>query len=291
MPWPVIMLMQNTAAAVFALQSRRLASKYKDAHFQVLSIIFGVLYISGLLYVAITNQVVAVDYLLDYSFRLVAGGLLFGLWAYFSYRVFAYVDAAIASLLATLNIVAVVIISSLFLHESLNILQFFGAILLFSAMLLVLTRKVSKKLRAEWNKGVMLSLAASSTYGFAIANEKWLLNRMGIGSYVVLGLSLQWLPILLLSFIIRPKMYGLLKNPNFIKDIGLAGVARGLAGILFIISMVSANNASLISVLSGFKVVLSALLAAIILKETKFLKVKITAGIIACGGIACLVWK
>ncbi len=290
MPWPVIMLLQNFAAAIFALQSRKL-QKYKQAHFQILSLIYAVLYSVSIVYILFSNQRVNLASFYNYWPRYIGGGILFGVWTFLSYRVFAYVDAAIASLLATFNIVAVVIVSSVLIHEGLNLKQLVGATLLLAAMYIVLAAKVSVKLQKDWSKGIVLSLFASITYGFAIANEKWLLNHSNVSTYAVLGLGFQWLPLLALSLMYNREKYRLIKNRHFIKQVGWAGISRAVAGLLFLISLVAANNSSLISVASGFKVILTALLAALFLNETRLLKRKLLAAFISVIGIAAIVWK
>jgi drug/metabolite transporter (DMT)-like permease len=291
MSWQVVMLLQNVFAAIFALLSRRLTLKYPKAHFQILTLIFVVLYAVGLGYVAFTGQHVITALFVPYWWRYIGGGMLFGVWTYFSYRVFSYVDAAIASLLATLNIVAVVITSSLLIHEGLTLRELLGAVVLLAAMLIVLSARVSKLVRTAWGKGIGLSLLASSVYGFAIANEKWLLSRVGIPTYVVFGFGWQLVPLLLFSLIIGRSQYHNLRKPDFLKSVGLTGLMRGAAGLLFIISLVKSNNASLVSVLSGFKVVLTAIWAAIILHERKLLGRKLVASLLAMLGIAVMLWK
>jgi drug/metabolite transporter (DMT)-like permease len=290
-PWQAVMLLQNIFAAFFALLSRRITGKYPKAHFQVLAAIFLVLYAVGLGYVLMSGKQIVTANFAPYWWRYVGGGLLFGIWTYFSYMVFTYVDAAIASLLATLNIVAVVISSSLLIHEGLSIRQVLGATILLLAMLVILSAHVSKPVRTQWAKGVGLSLLASSVYGFAIANEKWLLGRVGISTYVAFGFGLQFLPLLILSLLINRNEYLNLKKSDFLRSVSLAGLIRGLGGLLFIISLVKANNASLVSVLSGLKVVFTAILAAIILRERKMLGRKLLASLLAVLGIAVMLWK
>lgn len=55
-------------------------------------------------------------------------------------------------------------------------------------------------------------------------------------------------------------------------------------------SLVKADNASLIGMMSGLKIVLTAILAAIILKELTFIRRKIVAAIIASVGVGMMVW-
>jgi uncharacterized membrane protein len=64
----------------------------------------------------------------------------------------------------------------------------------------------------------------------------------------------------------------------------MGGVRAG-AGLLFILSLIGANNASLIGMLSGFKIILTTLLAVILLKELTFIKRKLLASCVACIGV------
>ncbi len=285
------MLLQNVCAAGYALLSRNIIQRYAKAHFQVLAIVFGCLYMVGLCYVASQWRLVYADAFAQHWWRYIGGGLLFGVWTYYSYLVFQYVDAAIASLLSLLNILAVVFVASVSIHESLSVQQLVGSLVLLGAMAVIFTARTNQRVHNKWFAAISLSLVASCTYGLAIANEKWLLNHTTVPSYIVYGFGWQFLVLLVMSLKIHRKQFRNIYQRDFRNKTLLAGVVRGGAGLLFIISLVKANNASLISVLSGFKVVLTTLAGAIFLHETKLLTRKYAASIVAMAGIAIMLWK
>jgi len=285
------MLLQNGFAAAFAILSRSIVIKYKNAHFQVLAIVFACLYGVGLLYVVSSGGSVAWETFSSYALRYVIGGILFGIWAYLSYRVFQYVDAAIASLLSLLNIVAVVVTASSLISEGLSIQELIGAAILLLAMAVILSAHTDKRTKNNWFMGILLTLLASSVYGLAITNEKWLIDRVQIPTYIVYGFGFQLLPLLLMSLLIGRSSYKYLRKADFRNKTILAGIVRGAAGLLFVISFVKTNNVSLISVLSGFKVVLATIFGVIFLHETKLLRRKYIASLLATIGVAVMLWK
>lgn len=284
------MLLQNSFAAVFAILSRNLILKYKTANFQILAIIFFYLYLFSLCYVLVAHGSVELSSFAMYAWRFMGGGILFAIWAYLSYRVFGYTDAAIASMLSLLNIIFVIAVATLSIHEGLSLRQCVGAVILLLSLGIIFSARVKRKVQNQWFVAGLLTLCASTAYGFAIANEKWLLGNVSLSSYIVFGFGFQFIPLLVMStFNISGYQY--IKQFDFVWKTSLAGIIRGSAGLLFIISLVKANNASLISVLSGFKVVIATALSVIFLKERTLLSRKLVASLAAVLGVAIMIWK
>lgn len=290
MPWQAVILLQNVFASIYALESRALAKRYQTAHFQILVTTFAIVYAVFLVYAALNSG--QINFSIEPTYYAFAAlvGLLFTIWTILTFITLRYVDAAVGTLLTVLNLLSVVIVSSYFLGERLSLLQGMGAILLLISILIIFATKQSKYIRRKTSIALILSLIASICFGLAISGEKYLLDTIGAPTYAIVGIGLQFLPLVLLAILYNRSQFKLFDKPEFRARVFLMGFVRGGAGLLFILSLVGANNASLVGVLSGFKIILTTLLAAILLKELTFIKRKLLASFIACVGVGLMLW-
>ncbi len=288
--WPVLMLLQNILAGIFALQSRQLAARYQSAHFQILSVVLVITWAIFLGYAFLNWTSVSVQSAANFAPQIILTGLAFTIWAVLTFITFRFVDTAVGSLFATLNLVAAVLFASFAIQETLSPWQLVGALLLFFSIIFMLSAHLSKQQSRDWAIGLILTVVASVFVGAAIASEKYLLNNIGMPTYSVFGIAGQTIPLIVLALIYRPKQFALFKNFNFSLSVMLMGLVRGAAGLLFVLSLVLANNASLVGALSGLKIILATILAAIFLHETQLMPRKLLAATIAFIGVGIMVW-
>lgn len=290
MPWQMIMLFQNTFASVYALESRVLAQKYKKAHFQILFATFAMVYAVFIVYALLHMPQLHFMVLPQYYGLSVLVGLMFTVSTVLTFITLRYVDAAVGTLLTLLNILAVVVLSSVLIGESLSSLQLGGGLLLMVSIYLIFSTKQTPKHHHNFVLASTLSVIASVCFGLAITGEKYLLNNIGAPTYAIVGIGLQFVPLLLLAVYYNRGEFKHFYKSDFRNRVFVMGLVRGGAGLLFILSLVGANNASLIGALSGFKVILTTLLAAILLKELTFIKKKLLASCVACIGVGMMLW-
>lgn len=288
MPWQLIMLFQNLLAASFALVSRKINKEIKGAHFQVVAVIFTVIMLSGIVYGTI-NDGWEISHLSKNLQLFAFAGLCFGLTNAATYRVLQYMDAGIATILSTLNTLAAVLIATLVLGEGLTIQEAIGALILMFGIWLVMSLRVSKKQKNNWFIGLSLSIVGSIFFGLAVTTEKQLLNNVPLATYVIFGWGFQWLATMALSIINRKKWRAVLKSPVLKTVIG-AGFIRTAAGFLFIVSLLKADNLSLISVLSGVKAIFAVILADVFLNERDHLVRKVEGATLVTLGVAIMLW-
>ena len=290
MPWPLLMLFQNMFSASFALFSRSIAKNIKQAHFQINAVIFTVILLSGSSW-ALSQGGIDIRYLTNNLPIFIFAGICFAITNIASYRVFEYTDAAIASIMSTLNTLAAVIIGTIALGEGLSTRQIIGAILLFSAIWLVLSTKVKPEKRGRWLTGLGFSLIAALFFGIATSTEKHLLNSMSTANYILFGWGFQWLASMTLRLMFRPGQWKKLYRSTQLKKVIGAGFIRAGGGFLFIFSLVSANNVSVISVLAGVKAIFVVVLGASLLKEKEYMTTKMQGALLAMTGIAVMLWR
>lgn len=290
MPWPLLMLFQNMFSASFALFSRSIAKNIKQAHFQINAVIFSVILLTGSSW-ALSQGGIRLSNLQSNLPIFIFAGICFAITNVASYRVFEYTDAAIASIMSTLNTVAAVVIGTIVLGEGLNPKQIVGAITLFSAIWLVLSTKVKPEKRGRWLVGLGFSLIAALFFGIAISTEKFLLNSMSTADYILFGWGFQWLASISLSIVFRREQWRKLFKSTQLKKVIGAGFIRAGGGFLFIFSLVSANNVSIISVLAGVKAIFVVVFGALLLKERDYLTIKMQGALLAMAGIAVMLWR
>ncbi|MGB3023411.1 MAG: EamA family transporter [Candidatus Saccharimonadales bacterium] len=290
MPWQLTMLLQNVFASVYALESRTLANKYHRAHFQILAVTFSVVYAVFLIYGLMNAD--RIDMAKGFTFLpiIIMVAAAFTIWTVLTFITFRFVDAAVGTLLTVLNLLAVVITSTIIINESLSGMQLGGAILLIISIVFIFTTKQSKRHHHNTALAIMLSVVASICFGLAITGEKHVLNNIGGPTYAIVGIGAQFLFLALPALLYRSEEFRHFRVPQFRNKVVVMGIVRAGAGLLFILSMIGANNASLVGMLSGFKIILTTLLAAILLKEVTFIKRKLLASCIACVGVGLMVW-
>ncbi len=294
MPWQLVMLFQNTLAAVFAVNARTIAMRFPRATLPFNLLIYFTIATSGLIYAVVHGwgQVswAALGHYLPF---FILGGLAFAATNIISFVVFQYVDAAIATLLSTFNIIAAVALSTVVLQEGLDWRQATGAAVLIAGMELVLTINISRYKHKRMVHAVMLSLLAAGFFAVATTTEKYLLNHVNLSTYLTFGWGFQFAGVLAMAALLgrRAKAdWSLLASKRFYQFALPASVIRMSAGMLFVFSLKLANNLSVISVLSGLKVIFAALLAACLLRERDYLPRKLEAAGLATLGIALLYW-
>lgn len=295
MSWPLLMLLQNIGAAIFALYSRRIAHRFHHATLPLNIINYGIIALSGLLYGLLhgLSKISMTSFGHFAGFFLFAGAC-FAITNILSFVVFEYVDAAIASLLSVLNVIAAVVLSTLIIHEGLTTRQLIGALVIFTGMHLVLTINLTRYKHKRLWSAVLLSLLASIFFALAITTEKYLLNHVNLSTYLVFGWGFQFMGVLTVSLFVQKLVranFALLKRKKFWVLASQAGLVRMLSGLLFIYSLKLSNNLSLISVFSGLKVILVALLGAYYLRELDYLKRKLQAAVLSALGVAIMLWK
>jgi drug/metabolite transporter (DMT)-like permease len=224
----------------------------------------------------------------------VAAGLCFGITNMLSFAVLQYVDAAIGTLLMTFNIISSVILATLVINEGLSVRQLVGGFVVVLSVYCVLSLRINGYRHKRLWLGVLLSIIASLFFGIAMTSEKYLLNHVSLQTYLTFGWSFQFIGTLTIALCFGKLLQAdlsLLKRTRFWRWALLAGVLRVTGGILFVISLKLSNNLSLVSVFTGFRVLLAAIFAAYLLGEREYLARKYEAALLAVGGIAIMLWK
>jgi drug/metabolite transporter (DMT)-like permease len=188
------------------------------------------------------------------------------------------------------NTLSVVLFATLFGGESLTQQQIIGAIILFASVIVVgLLSKKSKKSDDKILVGIGIALFSALLLGPAIMNEKYLIQTIGLNTYVLYGWGLQAFFAYTIAFFNRDKT----KEKQRLKtsmhlNIWLVGVLLGLAGFSYVSSVNKTGTVSVVA-LSGTAVVgLTVFGAYFILREKDHLLAKITGLLLSAIGLFLL---
>lgn len=293
--WPYLMLLQNVLTGLFTVNSRIIAKKFHHAALPLNVAIYTVIAAGGLAIALCSNaSAVSLASFQKFSAVFVVAGICFAVSNTLGYVVLQYVDAAIGALLATFNIITSVVFATIIISEGLTVRQLVGGFVLLISMYLVLSLRFSEYRHNRLWLGLFLSLVASLFYGVAMTSEKYLLNHVSLQTYLTFGWGFQLVGMLAVAAMLGKAAradFSLFKSKSFWRWATPACALRVTGGFVFVTSLKLANNLSLISALTGFRVLLAAVFAAYLLGEREYLARKYEAAILAVGGIVIMLWK
>ncbi len=295
MNWQAAIMLQTilTAGSVIVFRVLARDKQTANASFAVNAGMYVTLYISMLVVAVFLGRIHSAA-LGQYWWRFIAGGLAFTLTNVCTYKTLVYFDAAIASIVATVNALFTVVGASLFLSENLSMQQFVGAVVLLLGIgygLLATHATRKKAVRRSLRLGITYALLAGISFAAAAVNEKSLLEHMSTGSYMVYGVGGQCIIAVLLGVILQPKYLRLFAKPRVVGWSLLGGALRGFGGACFIVAEVNSNNVGLVSVIMNFRLIVVIVLGAWLLKEHQHLRQKFEAALASIAGVAIMFWK
>lgn len=279
MPWQVATVFYVVLSSFRAILNRRVGSHKTDLTLYALVASFTsvgiVALLIGILNINDLNHQLVVDNLP----RLIAGGVMFGVINLLMIKLFRLISASIAVFLNLFNVITTTVIASLFLNERITAQQWSGAVFLAFSVLLVAyiaeATSTKKKTNKRFLKGLLTALTASMIFGPAVVNERYLIDNMGLNTYIVYGWGLQCLFAFLIAYILRDKNKKKRISTRMHKDVWLYGSMLGIAGFAYVNSVSSANSVSLPTISSTARVAITMILAYWVLRERDYMPLKI----------------
>lgn len=173
-----------------------------------------------------------------------------------------------------------VLASSIFLGEMLNGKQLLGTLLIFISVAVV----TLKSMKITFTKGDFMALAAAMGFGFAITNDRFLIQNFILYSY----LSISFITPGLFTAMVYPKdameIKKLLKVEP-LKRIGVLSVIYAFSAIAFFVALKSAPNSSQVVSVNMTSVIVTVFLSIIFLKEREGLAKKILGAFLCFLGL------
>ena len=214
-------------------------------------------------------------------FYLVCLSLLCGIFGagYFisSYIAQKHVEAGVSSIVSNIYTPITIVLATLFLSESLTLMQVLGTVLLLIGMVIV--SKKHKIGRFKFDKYFMLMLLSGIMLGICLTAERALQKMTGFTAGTIFSWWAQCAFLGLATLITHNK------SEYTKKDITITGVLRFLQSLSWVILIFVVGNLSLVSAVTTFKVVIVFIAAALFLNERENLSRKILGSLVALLGL------
>ena len=222
---------------------------------------------------------------------LLAGGWVFPIINLLALRANKTVDAGLFTILSNIAPIITIVTAYFLLHEHLDHHQFLGAVIILASASLVTLPGLFNRRKASLSSGLLFALACFLLTGLATVYETWMLSRIDLGAYLILGWGSQTLWTAVVTWPERKQLKVLKIRKNFAPILGYA-LANSLKGICFVAALKLSDSASLVTAFTSFMAVMVVVAAYFILKERSWLWIKIGAAVAGSAGLFILngVW-
>lgn len=218
-------------------------------------------------------------------FLLFGGSIIWPILGIISFRANKEVDVGIFAIITNLSPVFTLAIALPFLHESLKMSQFLGIGLLILSGLVATFSQLKKHNHISTNS-ILICLLSAIVLGVAVAYERFMLNRIDFGAYLIFGWGSQiiWSAILAGKELKKlPKLFN--KTAEKRKELIVWGVANTLKSVAFILALKISGSASVISAASDFMSIVVIIAAYFYLRERQHMIHKWLAAGIGIAGL------
>jgi uncharacterized membrane protein len=286
MPWQFSALLYILFSSTRSIQNRRIGIYNRDMSAYALIASFVCVFLGGLAYALLSWSSVNHEAARNAWPFLIVGGSLFAAINLLVIKTYRYLPASLAIFMSIMNVISVILFAFLFTDETLSVKQWMGAATLLIAIVLIAiinNRNGSKKYQNHIILGISLTVVTALIFGPAMLNEKYLVDRLGLETYLLYGWGVQAVAAFSLGYLLSRKKKETKKiSFKMHVNVWIYGVLLALSGLTYVISLKGSGSASLTIVISVANVALTALLAYIILKERTHLFVKLL-GILLTG--------
>ncbi len=198
-------------------------------------------------------------------------------YAVFNYVAQKHIDAGISSVVANIYTPIVIVLSTIFIHESLTNQQIMGTVLLFIAIFII--SKKHRISRFRFDKYFLLMLASGVMLGAVLVAERALQKTTGFSAGTMLSWWSQCIAVGVVAWFYKSK------HTYTRADILTTGGLRFLQGLSYVLLVWFVGNLSIVSSITTFKIVIIFAAAALFLHERDDLPRKIIGSIIALAGL------
>lgn len=209
--------------------------------------------------------------------------LLYALGNVFLFKSLQKIDASVFAVIFSGRALFTILASSILLKEGLSLNQFAGTVLILASIVLV----TLKSTKLTFSRYELFALLAAVCFGLETTNDRMLLGRFEIYSYVFLAFvipSLFTVPLYPRSIL---KMGEFLRVPLALK-MSLLCIIYATSAITFFTALQIGNNSSQIASINLTAVIVTVLLSVVILKEREIILRKIAGAILSFFGILLL---
>ncbi len=212
-----------------------------------------------------------------------ASGVLYGVGTVCFFKAIKIIEASEMTILGGSGVIITILTSMIFLGDKLSPIQLFGTGLILSAIILISWEKKSLKI----NNGMWLALAGTSTYGLAVVFDSFIIRSYSAVWFLPLASFGPGILMTLWYFRRIKSIVGYIKQIN--RNLLVYSVFYAVQAIAFYVAL---ENGALVGQLSSIgrsSIVLTVVLAALVLRETKHVGKKIVGAILTTIGVLLVV--
>ncbi len=276
MPWFIFAGINIILSATSAL-FQRLAMKKEESDPIIASILFQfLLTFFGAIFAILTGFHFPSASLFPYfllSGVLYAGGTV----AFF--QSIKRIEASEMTVLAGSGVLFTILTSFVFIHERLTSSQFVGAILILSAVVLINYNRKTFRL----NTGAWLAILGAALYGTAVVADTYIIKQYDAISFLPLA---SFTPGIFISLWYARKIPETIRSLKRVdRNLLIFSFLYAIQGVTFYLALQYGALVSQMSTISRASIILTVVLAAVFLKESKHLWRKIFAALLTTTGV------
>lgn len=280
--WQLLLVFYFIFGAASYLLRRVLAQKFSE-HNRLINAVFFCFFLlpAGLILSLFFPRNLNIG-LLNYVL-LLGGSVIWPLFNLTAFKANQTVDVGIYTVINNLSPIFTLMVALPFLGERLSGQQFVGVFMLILSGIIVAYPNIRKNSKADF-QGLMFCVLSAALLGIAVAYERFMLNRVDFGTYLIFGWGAQvaW------SAFYARKEWKLL--PSLVKKAGYKtllayGTSSTLKSACFILALLISGSAAIIGAASDFMSVTVVIAAYIFLKERDHLGYKLSAAAIGIAGL------
>lgn len=284
MSWQILIWISVFLYAVSTLLQRLLLKDDKTESISF-SIFFqvGVAIVIGL-FVLLLRGKIPIPNLSKISWSILIMTGLYALSNIFIFKSLKITQASRFTVLFSSKTLFAVFGASIFFKEGLTFIQWFGAILIISGVIVISI----KNIRTKINAGDLFALFAAVLFGLANTNDRYLVKFFDPYSYVVIGFLLPGL----LIAVFYPKKIANLKiylKKRFLSKMIMLCFLYGLSAVTFFAALQTTPNSSQLFSINAFGAIITVILSIIFLNEKDNIGRKIIGGLISFAGLLLVI--
>lgn len=215
---------------------------------------------------------------------LALGSLIWPVFNIAAFKANKDIDVGVYSAINNLSPLFTLLVGLALLNEHLTTVQLFGIFLLVIAGFIATFPSLTKGSKLS-KEGVLFCLLSTAMLGIAVAYEKFMLTRIDLGTYLMLGWSAQ---VAWMALLARKELRGL---PELVKnkDTGRLTLLFGLTNVLksacFILALQLSSSAAVVGASTNFMSIVVLIAAYFILRERQYMPYKVAATIVGVVGL------
>lgn len=208
-----------------------------------------------------------------------ASGVLYGVGTVCFFKAIKIIEASEMTILGGSGVIVTILASMIFLGDKLSPLQLFGTGLILCAVVLISWKKKSLKV----NSGTWLALAGTSSYGLAVVFDTFIIRSYSAVWFLPIASFGPGILMTLWYYRKIASIVGYVKQIN--KNLIIYSVLYAVQAVAFYVALENGALVGQLSSIARASIVLTVILAAVVLRETKHIGKKIVGAVLTTIGV------